>query len=206
MAALITDPELERELIAQRQAWGADKFDEVWDGVYVMSPLANNEHQDLVGQLDTIFTIVVRWAGLGRVQPGANVSDRPENWKQNYRCPDLLVFLHDNPAEDRGTHWFGGPDLAIEVASPGDRSHAKLPFYAEVGTREVLIIDRDPWAFILYRQAHGEMAEVGRCVPDDETEIPSEVVPLRFRLAATSDGIAIHVAHNDGQQSWTIEL
>ena len=45
MTALINDPKLEEKLIAKRQAAGADKFDEVWDGVYVMSPLANDEHQ-----------------------------------------------------------------------------------------------------------------------------------------------------------------
>ena len=28
---------------AERRAWGGDRFDEVWDGVYVMSPIANNQ-------------------------------------------------------------------------------------------------------------------------------------------------------------------
>ena len=47
MVALITDPNLEDRLVAQRRADGTDKYDEVWEGMYVMAPMANNEHQDL---------------------------------------------------------------------------------------------------------------------------------------------------------------
>jgi hypothetical protein len=48
MAALINDAQLAAKLIAQRQAWGTDRLDEVWDGVYIMAPMANDEHQFLV--------------------------------------------------------------------------------------------------------------------------------------------------------------
>jgi hypothetical protein len=44
MSALILDPGLVEQMIEQRRAWGADKHDEMWDGVYVMTPLPNNEH------------------------------------------------------------------------------------------------------------------------------------------------------------------
>ena len=40
MVALIQDPQLEQELIAKRRETGADRYDEVWEGVYVMSPTA----------------------------------------------------------------------------------------------------------------------------------------------------------------------
>ena len=114
MAALITDPILERQLIAQRQASGADKFDEVWEEVYVMAPLANDEHQDLVSDLTAVLVMAVDWAGLGKVRPGVNVSDREDDWHHNYRCPDLVVFLRDTRAKNCGTHWCGG-------TRPGDR-------------------------------------------------------------------------------------
>ena len=77
--------------------------------------------------------------------PGCNVSDQPERWKRNYRCPDVAVFLPGNPAEDRGTHWYGGPDFAAEVHSRFDRSRKKFGFYAKVGVRELLLVDRHPW-------------------------------------------------------------
>jgi hypothetical protein len=51
MPTLVMDPKIEEELLANRRAWGGDKFDEVWDGVYVVSPLANNEHMALMANL-----------------------------------------------------------------------------------------------------------------------------------------------------------
>ena len=51
MTALITDPHLEAALKIRRHAWGADRFDEVWEGVYIMSPQPNVEHQELVSDL-----------------------------------------------------------------------------------------------------------------------------------------------------------
>lgn len=151
MSMIINDESVAKELIAKRRASGADRFDEVWEGVYVMAPMANNEHQDLASEFTAILRTMVDWQGLGRTQAGANVSDRQEAWTDNYRVPDVLVFLNETSAADCGTHWFGGPDFAIEIVSPGDRALEKLDFYAAVGTRELLIIDRQPWQLTLYR-------------------------------------------------------
>ena len=151
MSLIINDESIAKELISRRRASGADRFDDVWEGVYVMAPMANNEHQDLASELTAILRTIVDWQGLGRTQAGANVSDRREAWTDNYRVPDVLVFLNETSAEDCGTHWFGGPDFAIEIVSPGDRTLEKLEFYAAVGTRELLVIDRQPWQLTLYR-------------------------------------------------------
>ena len=48
MATLVIDPGLERALLERRRASRGDRWDEVWDGVYVMAPLPNMEHQELV--------------------------------------------------------------------------------------------------------------------------------------------------------------
>lgn len=204
MAAFITDPNLEERLINQRQADGTDKYDEVWEGVYVMAPLANNEHQDLVDELCTVLTIVVKWAGLGKVYPGVNVSDRKEDWRENYRCPDVALFLNDTRAEDCGTHWFGGPDMAIEIVSPHDRSLEKIPFYAKVGVRELMLIERDPWSLVLYRSHEHELLEAGRSTLDDPNAFSSDVIPLNWRLLLHDTRPAIQVTHHDGQQHWMI--
>lgn len=45
MNGLVADPQISEKLIAERKALGLDRFDEVWEGVYVMPPMANNEHQ-----------------------------------------------------------------------------------------------------------------------------------------------------------------
>src|SRR5208282_4404695 len=59
MATLIADPLVEERLIAERRARGADRKDEVWDGVYVIMPDPNVEHQRLVMRLGVVFSEVV---------------------------------------------------------------------------------------------------------------------------------------------------
>jgi Uma2 family endonuclease len=107
---------------------GGDRFDEVWNGVYVMSPIANNEHQNLVSEIVAFCRTLVDWQGLGKTFAGANVTDRSDGWQENYRVPDVLVFSRDTSAIDLQTHWLGGPDLAIEIVSDGDRTYEKLDF------------------------------------------------------------------------------
>ena len=86
MTMLIEDPKLEKELIAQRQAWGSDHHDEVWEGVYFMAPLPNNEHQQLVRDLTTALHAAVVAAG-GEALPGANLAGAGDDWTHDYRAP-----------------------------------------------------------------------------------------------------------------------
>jgi len=72
----IVDPIVSRAFIRERQERGIDKWDEVWDGVYVVPPLANNPHQNLVGTLQVIVFQVIQQEGLWSVFPGSNVSGR----------------------------------------------------------------------------------------------------------------------------------
>jgi len=204
MVAMICDPLLEEQLIARRQETGADRYDEVWEGMYVMTPMPNNEHQDLVGQLTTILEVVVGWQALGRVFPGVNVSDRKADWQSNFRCPDIAVFLNDTRAENCDTFWYGGPDFAVEVISPSDRSREKLTFYAAINTRELLLIDRDPWGLELYRLDEGVLQLAGRSSVESPEPLAGRTVPLSFNLSPGKPRPQIEVRHDDGQQSWTI--
>jgi Uma2 family endonuclease len=206
MTTLIGDPELAQRLIAERQANGHDKYDEVWDGVYLMSPMANPEHQKIVGKLTAILTELIEARGLGEVHPGGNVSGRDDDWTKDYRCPDVLVFLKENPAECREAYWFGGPDLAVEVVSVGDRAYDKLPFYAKVNTREVLIIDRQPWMLTLYRNQQGTMIEAGRSTVENRLPLASTIVPVSFEMSDDDAGRPqIEVRHQtDAALKWMI--
>src|SRR5262249_49806993 len=98
MAMLIRDHDLAEEL-AQRREWGGDRYDEVWDGVYLMSPIANVEHQLFVGQIYVVLHSVVLAHKLGVAYPGLNVTDREHDWRLNYRCPDVVVLLKDSAAK-----------------------------------------------------------------------------------------------------------
>ena len=92
MATMIVDPELESRLLAERATTGADRYDEVWEGIYMMAPMPNVEHQDIVNGFAAVFQEVIRWPGLGMVMPGANVSDQVEGF------PRLADHLYGQPA------------------------------------------------------------------------------------------------------------
>jgi Uma2 family endonuclease len=119
---LIPDVNVSADIIEDRRARGIDHHDEVWEGVYVMSPAANNEHQKLIARLTSILVEVIDQAGHGESFPGVNVTDRHDNWQKNFRCPDVVAFLKGNTAQNRDTHWLGGPDFAIEIVNPYDRA------------------------------------------------------------------------------------
>jgi Uma2 family endonuclease len=202
MAMLILERDVEAALRAERRARGIDKYDEVWNGVYVMSPLADDEHQDLVGGLCAILRAVIQLTGLGAVRPGVNVSDR-EAWKKNFRIPDVAVFLQGTKAENRGLFWLGGPDFAIEITSKGDRTRKKLSFYASVGVRELLVVHRRPWKLSLFRFHDGQLRCVGTSTIEQSDPLRSEIVPLTFRLFPGETRPQIEVRQS-AEVSWLV--
>ena len=204
MHTIIRDRDLAEQLIAERRARGADHHDEVWEGVYMVSPIAGIEHQQIVTELTAILVEVIGRAGLGKVFAGVNVSDRRENWEQNYRCPDVAVRLEHSRSEIRSAYLLGGPDFVAEVVSPDDETYEKLPFYETVGTREVLVIDRKPWLLALHRLMDGKLAEAGRSTVENANLLSSEVVPLAFRLLPGEPRPLIEVMHTASGQRWVI--
>jgi Uma2 family endonuclease len=204
MDILVTEPDLKRKLLRRRKAWGQDHHDEVWNGVYVMSPLANNEHQRLVARLYYVLQEAFGFDSPVEARTGVNVSDRNEGWEKNFRVPDVVVRLPGGVAQDRGEYWLGGPDFVIEVASRGDRSRKKRPFYAKIGVREMMVVDRDPWAVELYRLAAGELKLAGKSTLEDSQSVASEVVPLSFRLVADENTPRIEVVHRQDGRRWLV--
>ncbi|MCX7410669.1 MAG: Uma2 family endonuclease [Planctomycetales bacterium] len=202
MELVLTERSTIRRIIRRRRRLALDRKDEVWNGKYIVMPDPDNEHQRIATMLATILQIIVRMTDQGDVYAGCNVTDRVDDWTKNYRVPDVAVYLKGNPAEDRQTHFLGGPDLAIEVVSDGDRSRRKRAFYASVGTRELLIVDRDPWQIELFRLQAGELISVGTATAAEDKLLISEVIPLRFRLIAATPRPQLEVLHSDGIQRW----
>jgi Uma2 family endonuclease len=184
MAVVIVGKSDFRDIIRDRKQRGADHLDEVWNGTYVMSPEADLTHQFLAKRLVRALDDALADVPGALVFPTVNISDRDENWKKNYRVPDVAVFLPGNPAQDRGTHWFGGPDFAVEILSRGDRARKKLAFYAKVGVRELLLVDRQPWAVELHRAEAGVWSLVGTSDLERPECLRSEALGLSFRLVA----------------------
>ena len=205
MTAIVLDRQISRQLIRQRQRLGIDLYDEVWDGVYVMAPLANLQHQDLDEDFVAILHEVVKKPNLGRVQPGANVSDRRTNWKRNYRVPDVVVVLHGGRAIDCNTHWFGGPDFLVEIESPEDEIEQKIPFYSKIRVRELLVVGRDSRALRLYRLVEDHLVLVGESSQGKNGWLKSEVLPLMFRWRSGRSGPRTEVKRTDSRPGqWMI--
>lgn len=205
MPVLVYDPAIERQIRRERDKRPeANQYDEVWEGVLVVAPLPNNEHQRIVSRLTAVFHSLIDWDRGDQVLPGINLSDRNVGWLTNYREPDVAVYLNTNPAKDCDTHWVGGPDLAVEVVSPGERPWDKLPFYAQVNTREVLIVNRDPWELELYQLKEGKMVLAGKSKPSSRTTVlASAVLPIAFHLKAGKPRPAIIITHTENKQLWS---
>lgn len=204
METLIADPRLSQRLIEERRDRGIDVFDEVWEGVYIMAPAPNDEHQEIEMSLAEPLVDVVKKQGRGVVRMRVNLASDPENWERNYRIPDLVVFLDGTGAVCYDTFWSGPPDFVVEITSPGDKTREKFGFYEKLGTRELLVIDRAPWSVELYRLQNSKLVRVSQIRPDDDVSIQSAVLPLEFRLATGQKRPTILVATTDGQRSWTI--
>lgn len=203
MPVVIYDPVYEKHVRAERERLFPNPRDEVWDGVLVMAPLANNEHQLLVMSLCYAFASVVDRGAGDCVLPGCNVSDRDAGWTDNYREPDVAVYLASSPAKDSDTHWVGGPDVAVEVVSPGEDPRLKLDFYAKVNTRELLVVERDPWAIEQYQLQGGKLVLVGTANDANGVVLTSSVLPLAFELRSGAARPVIRIAHVGTGQMWT---
>lgn len=137
------------ECLALRKRTGADQWDEVWDGVLHMAASPTRGHQDVEGGMEHFLR--GRWVprSKGRVYHQINVAS-PGSWPRNFRIPDLVLLLPHRFHIDRDEYFEGGPDVAVEIHSPGDEAYEKLPFYFEIGVREVWIVHRDTLQVEIY--------------------------------------------------------
>ena len=204
MAILVLDPMQEGKVHKMWPGLDDDRWTEVWEGVTVMSPLANNEHQNLVIALGSVFWAVVESPGLGLTHSGVNLSDRTPNWVENYRNPDVTVYLNGNPAVDHGTHYVGGPDFAVEVVSPGENPTAKFAFYAAVGTRELLIVYRDPWKLELFALEGGVLTLAGSSTLSSPAVCTSVALGLTLRLVEGTRRPRIAVTQPSTGHTWSV--
>jgi Uma2 family endonuclease len=201
MSVLVLNPEVAARVLAEREAGGESTPDEVWDGVTVIMPDADIEHDDIAGFFYRTFWAVFGDNPANRVHFRVNLSDRVAGWRKNYRIPDTMVFLAGNPVRSYRTHYVGGPDIALEVVSPGDRSRDKLGFYASVGTREVIVIDRDPWRLELYQLSRGKLRLRATAAPGGAA-LSSVVAPLGFQLVRGRPRPKVRITHTESGQEW----
>jgi Uma2 family endonuclease len=133
MPVLIREPlpDSIKAFLAERHRSGADRFDELWEGVLHVAPAPTGAHDDLLSQVMFLLTPPARAAGLVPGSGGFNLGD-----PNDYRIPDGGIRRERSSAL-----YFDTAALVIEVLSPNDETDAKLPFYAAHAVDEVLIID-----------------------------------------------------------------
>lgn len=124
-----------------------DKRREIIDGViYLMSPGANSEHQEIAFNLSGIFYNYFKdkkcKAFFAPYDVRLPKEGETKETVSNIVQPDIVVICDRNKIDRRGC--FGAPDLAIEILSPSTSrvdKVKKLNLYQEHGIREYWIVD-----------------------------------------------------------------
>lgn len=159
MKAVLVD--VPPEMIAERHRLGIDRLDEMWEGIYHMVPPPSFEHQKVVTELLELLRGYARRHQLGVIYPGLGI--REVQWEEkNYRIPGW-IFLRagrEHLLKPQSGYVDEGPDLVLEVRSPGDETDEKIPFYEKVKVGEVLIVDRDSRRVQVLRHVAGRLTAV----------------------------------------------
>jgi len=183
-AVLLEVPEA---MLDERRRLGADKRDEMWDGVLHMVPPAGGPHQEFAGELFLVLAPLAKRRGLRPYyETGLFRADK------NYRVPDQLYCRPEHESE-RGAE---GAELVVEIRSAGDETYEKIDFYAELGVREMLIAHPEDRRVELLRFVDGRSTVGGSRVisADAEGWVRSDVLGARFGTADKQ----LHVSWEDG--------
>ena len=122
---------------------------------------------------------------------------QPGTWPSNYRIPDLVLLTPERFHIDCNEYFDGGPDAVVEIHSPGDEAYEKLPFYASVGVREVLVIDRDTRQPELYELVGGEF-QIRE--PGPQGWVKCELTGIELRAAA-GEKLEIRIVGRDDSRA-----
>lgn len=169
-------------LLDERRALGLDGHDEMWEGELHVVPPAGGPHQGLSTEfLLAVGPLAKRLGLVPRMETG--LFRRADD----YRVPDQL-YCRPEHLSDRGAE---GAELVVEVRSEGDETYRKLPFYAALGVREVLVLHPAPRRAELYRLVEDRLLPVQA---DAAGELASDV--LGVRVAAQP--AALHLTWDGG--------
>lgn len=134
-------------LLERRRRLGIDLHDEVWQGVLHMVPAPHSAHGRLERRVARLLDAPADAAGLEASGP-INIGSA-----EDYRVPDGALL---EPGPD--DVYLSSAALVIEIVSPNDETWAKLPFYADHGVRELLIVDPQERA-VHWLALHGDRYE-----------------------------------------------
>jgi Uma2 family endonuclease len=166
-------------LLEQRRKSGADRWDEMWDGVLHMPPMPNRDHQDLEWAMETWLRQFWAPASSGKVYHQINLA-APGGWPdRDYRIPDLVLLTPDRFHIDKNEYFEGAPAVVVEIRSPQDETYEKFDFYVRLGVPEVWVIDRDSKRPEVYQLREGKYAALS---PADAGWLISELTRVQMRF------------------------
>jgi Uma2 family endonuclease len=173
--------EISSQELKRRRRMGLDGRDEMWEGVLHMAPAPTLEHQRIQDRLLLFLVPLLESRRAGVLVSGINVFSQ-QGAEEDYRIPDLTYVAAGResllaPDGVRG----GGPDAVLEIRSPGDETYEKLAFFARLGVRDVVVVDRDTKKPEVFRLTGAEYLAVA---PDREGRITSECLGVRMRALA----------------------
>jgi hypothetical protein len=168
--------EAPQAMLDERRALGLDGHDEMWDGVLHVVPPAGG----LQGLSSEFFGVMFRVAKSRGLVP--RMETGLFRTADDFRVPDQL-YCRPDQLSDRGAE---GAELVVEVRSAGDDTYRKLPFFAALGVREVLVLHPEPRRVELYRLVGDQLLPVQA---DAAGELASDV--LGVRIAATAAALRL---------------
>lgn len=136
---------------------------ELIDGVVVMSPSPNPQHQRITMEIATQIALFLRNHAVGEVLPeiDVHIGQGPTGGDLVYK-PEL-IFVRSERLPGMRDKIIGGPDLVVEVVSRGSRrmdSETKKNDYERFGVREYWLIDPERQAMTFWRLKEGRFVEV----------------------------------------------
>jgi Uma2 family endonuclease len=143
MRAVIS--QMPQHWLEERKESEASQWDEMWNGVLHIPFMPNRLQQNIAKELMIYLDHHWERPGKGCVCQEVNLTT-PEDeaaWTLNYRIPDLVLLDPPRFGIDKIEYMVGAPLVVVEIASPGDETYDKFPFYAGLGVPEVWVIHRD---------------------------------------------------------------
>jgi Uma2 family endonuclease len=189
MKAIIA--EVPEHMLIERKRTGADRWDEMWEGVLHMTAAPNKRHTRLQVQMHN-------WLAAEWARPRGNQVDLLVNvasvggWPHDYRIPDIVLLTADRFSIDHDDYYEGAPTVVIEIRSPGDETWEKMSFYSNLGVPEVWVVDRDTKMPQVFQLTQGEYRELPRAA-EGWVYSPVTGVALRGELGSK---LGIQMADN----------
>ena len=169
----LEQPQEVLDVLDRRRRWGADRWDEMWNGVLHVVPMPTGTMQ----RFNTEFLAMVAPLAKARgLKPYYTIGlFRTDD---DYRVP-RQAYCRPDQVQERGAD---GAELVLEIRFDGDETYEKIDFYSGRGVREMIVAHPIERRVELFRAVGGRLMPVQ---PGPDGALESEVLGISLR---TVDG------------------